>query len=372
MVTRRQLIARGRASLFWAMAIMIASQAALFLFEQYAMPELHDPEYDHRATVLRQALAENPARPLVLVLGSSRVALGLRPRVIEKWQMPTGEQPLVFNFSIPGSGSLRELIWLRRVMHEGIRPDRVVLECWPPLITGDFGDRETAFLSGPSLRLHDLWLLPGYACEPMDMFEDWFAARTFPCYGDRAALLGRIAPSWLPPQYALPDHFVMRQIDCFGALPTPEKPPPRDERRRLLAIDRRTYGDKIANWRVSETSERAIRTTLALCRSLGIPAALLLMPESSEMLDWYPQEARAELEQFLNRLRGEDHAAIVDTRRWIASSDFFDSHHLARDGAEAFTRRFGREVLPRLFAKAPAEREMLLASGTRSGRPGNH
>jgi hypothetical protein len=362
--------------LFWTIAIAVAAQAALLLFERYAMPDLHDPEYDHRDEVLRQALADNPGRPLVLVLGSSRVALGLQPRVIEKWQMPTGEQPFVFNFSIPGSGSLRELIWLKRLLHEGIHPDRVLLECWPPLITGDFGDKETAFVSGNSLRLDDLWVLRGYACEPMEMFDDWLTARTFPCYGDRAALLARLAPTWLPPSYTVPDHMVMRQIDCFGALPTPDKPPPQDYRRRLLASDRQAYGDKIAHWRLSETSERAIRATLDLCRFRGIPAALLLMPESSEMLDWYSQAARAELEQFLDRLRSEDQAALVDTRHWITSSDFFDSHHLARDGAEAFTRRFGREVLPRLFMKGPNERRTLLASGSGrdagGGRPGNN
>src|SRR5271156_3647143 len=172
MTTRRQLNSHARAAALWGLALFALGQLAVTVVEAYRVPEGRDPEYTYRAGVLRQTIADHPDRPLVLVIGSSRVALGFQPDVSENYRLPGGVTPLVFNFSIPGSGSLRELMWLKRLLNEGVEPEGVIVECWPPLMTPEFGDRESVFVSASSLSCEDLWLFRGYAYQPLAMFRD--------------------------------------------------------------------------------------------------------------------------------------------------------------------------------------------------------
>ena len=59
-----------------------------------------------------------PAGRLVLVLGSSRVAYGVRPGVVPD----TPQGPVVVNLALAGSGPVMELMALRRALAAGLRP----------------------------------------------------------------------------------------------------------------------------------------------------------------------------------------------------------------------------------------------------------
>ena len=60
---------------------------------------LRDPEYGRRLSALRQRQAERgPGRPLVLLMGSSRVAMNVRPGLMEVNRREGG--PTVFNFGL--------------------------------------------------------------------------------------------------------------------------------------------------------------------------------------------------------------------------------------------------------------------------------
>lgn len=353
---------RARAALLWLALLVAASQAGFVMLQRRVLPDAHDPEYGRRLRTLRQLLADNPGRPLLLVMGSSRVALGLQTSLIEDVRLPDGAQPLVFNFSIPGSGVLRELVWLKRVVHDGIRPDRVLVECWPPLVSRVYGDKESVWLPAASLRWDDLWLVDHYGCEPAQLLNDWLEVRLLPCFGDRALWLERLAPAWLPPEEQPKVKRPPHRMDEYGALETPARPP--DEYRRpLVDNDRRFYGEAIRHWQLSATSDRSIRATFRFCRSERIPAALLLMPESTEMLSWYPDERRAEVEAYFKRLANDYQVTLIDTRRWVGDMGFLDSHHLSREGAEQFTQRFGREIVPSLFMAEPVKARAAQTTG---------
>ena len=45
--------------------------------------------------------------------------------------------PLLFNLSLVGSGPVMELMALRRLYADGVRPDAVVFEYWPPFLRED-------------------------------------------------------------------------------------------------------------------------------------------------------------------------------------------------------------------------------------------
>ena len=72
---------------------------------------------------------------------------------------------------------------------------------------------------------------------------------------------------------------------------------------------------------------------------------LLYMPEAAPLRACYPPAVRAGLDGYLRRLAGEYGVRLVDARDWSPDEDFADGVHLRPGGAEAFTARFGREVL---------------------------
>src|SRR5262245_4077574 len=82
MTRQRALSARGRRALGWGLILFLLGQLALALFVEWGHPEIIDPEYGRRLQLLRERRAEAPGRPLVLVLGSSRTAMGFRPEAL--------------------------------------------------------------------------------------------------------------------------------------------------------------------------------------------------------------------------------------------------------------------------------------------------
>src|SRR5262245_9114159 len=98
---RRLTVRRPRAALLWGLALFLAGQVVFFLSLDLWRPNLRDPEYAFRRDrLVEQLQRRSPGQPFVLALGSSRVAMGLRPEAIA--QQPDG--PLVFNFGMIGSG----------------------------------------------------------------------------------------------------------------------------------------------------------------------------------------------------------------------------------------------------------------------------
>src|SRR5438093_13042053 len=109
MRNRRQTFAAGcRAVLAWGLLFYLAFQVALIVITDNWRPELRDPEYGSKLSRLRERLAEEPGRPLILILGSSRAGYGFRPEVVSDWRTPDGASPMVFNFGLTGAGPILE------------------------------------------------------------------------------------------------------------------------------------------------------------------------------------------------------------------------------------------------------------------------
>jgi hypothetical protein len=330
----------ARAVLGWGLVFFVCAQLALNVFVEGWHPELCDPEFTVRSALLRARMAEEPGRPLLLVMGSSRTGMGFLPEVLPPLQTAAGTQPLVFNFSHLNAGPAMNLVQLRRLLRLGVHPDWLVLEVMPPQLA-DEKQRLSTAVAEPG----DFPWLGRYFTKPLSAYASYLGSRLVPWYTHRWFLLQHFAPKWVPPglqrgqdEITLGrlggdfDWQAIRQLDV-------------DEVRRRTNATRAIYAPLLQDFHVAELSDRALREFLAVCRQEGIHVALLLTPEGSEFQSWYPPDAWPRVVSYCAALSREYGVPVVNTRDWLADRDFSDSHHALLPAAETFTRRLGRDVL---------------------------
>src|SRR5260370_14895237 len=111
---RRTFASRCRAVLVWGLLCYLAFQVALIIVTDNLLPELRDPEYGHKLSRLRQRLAVEPGRELIVILGSSRAGYGFRPEAVQGLRTANGACPIVFDFRLAGAGPIFDLRLLHR------------------------------------------------------------------------------------------------------------------------------------------------------------------------------------------------------------------------------------------------------------------
>jgi len=107
--------------------------------------------------------------------------------------------------------------------------------------------------------------------------------------------------------------------------------------------------------------DHALHDLIALCRQENIPLLFYLMPEGTIFRGWYAPAVSTRINDYLTHLSRECNVPIVDLRTWMEDKYFGDSHHLYRQGATLFTRRFGPEVLACLVQGRLASLPFLMA-----------
>ncbi len=329
---------RAMAVVGWGLALFAAAQLGLNLLTEYWQPGLRDREYGVKLALLRQRLAERPGRPLVLVLGSSRVAVGLRPDAAGADR----DGPVVFNFGILGGGPMTERIVLERLLRHGVRPDRVLLEVWPPNMHVVVGATEEVRFGVNRAGLGDACLLSRYASDPADFALRWAQDWLLPWYSNRELLLGRLAgeaDNWSEVEG---DGWRGQYWRCPAA-----------GVRSFSARARRKYRAMLPKLTMDPNADRALRDAIARCRGEGVPVALVFMPESREFQSFYPAPVRAAVDEYLRALGREFGVAVLDCRDLGPDDGFPDGFHLSPQGADAFSARFAREVLPGVLARSP-------------------
>jgi hypothetical protein len=345
---RRRVAARGQAALVWAAVAFVAGQLALAAAIECRLPQLRDPNYGQKERRLLQRLSASPAPPrTVLMLGSSRTMYGLRGQDVEQALAGPDGRPLVFNLGLPGAGPLTELMVLRRLLRQGVRPDLLLVEVLAPVLAGQVHLAEVAHWEEEPGRLWhgDLPLAERYL-PGVPLRAGWWAAAAVPCHSLRRAMLSALAPELLPLERQLN---AFRVIDDSGwtALPHVKKEAPR--RRQATDRARGEYAHYFNGFRLGGPSPPALRELLDLCRERGIPAVMVMMPEGSEFRGWYPPAAWQEMAGFLTGLGRKYGVEVIDAREWLPDEEFADGHHQFPEGAVRFSRRVARQVIaPRL------------------------
>src|SRR5438445_5917624 len=128
-VTPHQPMHRARAAVLWGLAGFVALQAGVELAMDHWLPQLRDPEYGAKLERLRSKLAETPRAFTIVMLGSSRTQSGLRAGQLERQLTRDLHCPVVVsNFGISGAGPFSELLHLRRLLGQRVRPNLLLIE----------------------------------------------------------------------------------------------------------------------------------------------------------------------------------------------------------------------------------------------------
>ncbi len=343
----RRLRRRALAALLWALVCYAAAGALPMLLHHRW--ERIGPAFEGRKwPALRRLVARHPDRPLLLMLGSSRACWAFRAGALDGMPDSDGRPLSVFNFGIPATGPVSELFCLRDLLAEGVRPRFLLIEVLPPLLCkprrGAFTEEGMMGFDSLSARQFLRWL--PYLHRPGECAQLWLGARLAPWYTFRQFIelevrclaAGRPFPTYGP-------------IDDWGWRIGYPLPFPPWERQRRLKLSREGYDPALRHFRPGEKQTQALRELLDLCRRESIPAALVLMPESSELRGWYPDEAKAAVRGLLDELSRAYGLEVIDASCWLADDDFEDGQHAVQHGADVFTGRLARE-LPRLLAQS--------------------
>lgn len=301
-----------------------------------------DPVYGQKEDRLR-ALARRE-RPLILALGSSRVENGVNARHAEAiLKRTTGQAATVFNFGVSGAGPVMMSVYLQRMLHRGIVPDRIVIEVLPKMLSDTAnGPPELAGLNSDRFSRRERSELSRLC--PTGTAHWHSSIMPWRDYANQ--FLFRIGPSQIPPPvtfvWTLPmdDHGWSR---FFQDGVTPEQ--------RMNWTERAERECK-PNLAVFQTgvAVASFRQLIAICRERTIPVHLLLMPEGTAFHGWYGPDVSNQLTAYLASLP----APVTDARRWMSDDAFADGHHLLPDAATAFSERLANELLhPLLEGRSP-------------------
>ncbi len=331
----------ARAVAAWVVAGYLAATVAATVVIEVVRPELRDEEYGRRLDGLRARLRENPGRPLVVVVGSSRAAMAVCPRAWEEVRPGSATDPLVFNLSRVGGGPLMNLLTLRRLYGDGVRPAAVLLEYWPPLLRQEGPFREADRIDAERLYLSDRPFVHDYLPDPDKVERRMLASRLNPVYEHRTLLLRRLVPGWLPRATRI--DAAVDPLDGWGWLPGLDRPAlalqSRDTR---VSHHEGLYRAQLRELRID--ADRAVREAVALARGHGAAVGFVWLPEATEFRGWYPPEAERLGQAYLALLREELRVPLVDARGWLEDEHLADGFHATRHGAEVFTRRLGPAV----------------------------
>jgi hypothetical protein len=355
---------RGPAFLLWALLTFVGLQAGLTAVADRLQPELRYPEMGYRLARLRARLAEDPQRPLLLALGSSRTELGVSPAKLMIERTPEGRVPLAFNFGLIQADPITQLVVFRTLLRDGIRPALLMLEIMPPFLSKT--DEVLAKEWRSSIARygwHDLGVLRRYCREPAWLCLHWCRAQWEATARNRSAILARYAPNWLPAD-AQPDQW--KAPDPWGWLPPPNGVSPEQYRLGVLQT-RAAYLPYLDGYQISPAPDHALRELLALCRRERVRPVLVVLPEATDFRSLYSPAAQARISRYLAHLSQEYGAPIVDARNWVPDHDFVDPHHLLVSGAITFTDRLNVEVVRPLLAgelKKPERAQVTTATQT--------
>ena len=339
---RRPLGLRGRRALLWTLAFFVGSQLALSLVLERRYPEMIDPEFGIRLHKLRARMAENPGHPLVLILGSSRTGMGIRPDALPALPSGSEKPPVVFNYSLVGASHLTQLMVLNRLRDRGIQPDKVLIEVWQPNLS--FCEEEQ-IRRDRGLLACDLVLASRQFGQPWPIYGQYLKTHLVPAFLHRHQIQDQWLPfnlSWKGPS---PDENVWSNLDGTGWLPYPVNHRRTSDYPSFEKKQRERFTPFLHKFQPCKETERVLVELLGVCQRRKIAVVLVLMPEASDFRGYYSTDSLTDFRAYLAKLSRDHAVPCIDARTWVADEDFVDGFHLVAEGASRFTERFGREAL---------------------------
>lgn len=335
---------RGKvAILWWGGGFLILFLCYWWVMTSFVIPDFWDTQYSLKPELLEKRISENPGHPLWLILGSSRVEDGLRPALLEPY-MKKENGPLIFNFGLSGSDLFREYICLRRILEDGVKPQRVGIEILDTLLHHG----SALVLNDPRgfvrARKDELTLFASFSTDPKHMTKCWWQSRLDPTYEYGMAVPGATRTVRLLPVPAVWPLFEPHPYDAWGWYPGVSRSHDEEGYRRALEATKKQFNSWFETYDVAPSSDLVLRMILDLCKKSGIDVFLLRMPESVDYQAFYPHEADVLADAYLHRIEKEYNARFINARSWVDPEGFSDGQHLDHEGAVKFTLRLGEEL----------------------------
>ena len=325
---------KKRAELAWTVTGFVIAQIALGICVDQFWRPIRDPEFAYLLRQVTARLAESPGRPLVLALGSSRTRMGLQAA-----RLSQSSGDLVFNFGLPGSGPMMQQLALRRLLDAGVRPNFLFLETIPVSLSRREGaPMEERQLDPARLNRDEATRIQGYYGQPYKLWGRWLVARLLPTLRHQTELRQVLA---LDVEAAGPTGNG-GPVDNYGWQAWEPVPPNLVERKTHATFNQ--YGKALRDGNLGKGPADALRDLLEMCRREGIPAAVIVPPESSVFRAAYVVPD-SPLDTCVRQLTDQRGVRLFDARWWVEDPGFLDGHHLSRIGADQYTRRFRREAL---------------------------
>ena len=339
--------ARRRAprAVLWGFAIFAASQLGLGLAADL-YPRIRDPLYGDKKVKLARRLPSTGERPsTVVMLGSSRTGLAFHGcRVEERLAVELGRPAVAFNMGVPASGPVTHLVYLNRLIDDGIVPDFVVVEVLPSMIAiGKDSPLEQNWFYADRLKYgeRDTVIRNGFSAAKVN--DRWWKSTLIPAYTLRFQLLTRIAPSWIPWQYRFD---WSRGTDECGWGKSVNQTPTDQVRAAGFERSRAEYAPILYDLHPGGPAIGALKELVGVCTNRGIPVRLVLLPESSDFRAFCSPAVNERLARFLAEFTAEQGILpVVDARAWLDDSMFWDGHHMLENGAEKFSDRLTSEAI---------------------------
>jgi Protein of unknown function (DUF1574) len=329
---QRRLIQQGRAYLLWGVAGFVAVQLLLGLLIDQAWPGVRDRVYADQLRQIRHLQAEEPDAPLVVALGSSRTMMGLQATRLHL--TADGQPALVYNCARPGCGPMFQLLTMQRLLADGVRPRKVLVEIMPCFFNQQEGTMlDERCLDPATLQGHEVVRVRRFANNPWRLVKHWGLGRVLPCYR-----FGVEMEQQLPIETASAAVDRNRGWQTLHAETTPEA------RKSMTDVALGQYRDGLTDFHLANKPVRAVHDLLALCWRNGVEVAVVVPPEGTTFRALYVPATFPVMAAFLAHLQRECGAPVIDAREWIADEEFWDSHHLRPSGAVQFTDRLGSEL----------------------------
>jgi hypothetical protein len=339
MRTRRS--ARG-AVVWFAIGTFAISGATLLASDVFAT-SIRDPEYGWRAASLRDRVAENPNRRLVLFVGSSRVAGAIAPVAWEANHTDPAE-PFLFNMGRAGSGPILQLMTLRRTYADGFRPSLVLLEYWPPMLCQTKVENDFRRITPDQMLLSDLPLVREYADDSGEFERAMWRNRMNPIWGLRQTYMQQIALDWVP--WAKRTDGLYTYLDPWGWSRGPSVPMDGHEARtrKFVAWAVTLFREQFKSFEITPDADRALRESVALARANGAKVGFVFLPESSEFRSWYPANVERLVGDHQRAMREELNIPMINACTWLEDGYFADGFHVTELGGLVFSHKLKSAV----------------------------
>jgi hypothetical protein len=356
----RRMKRTGKAVALWALGLYVAALLAMIpVMDRW--PLLCYNVGNYKWQQLRRRVAGKQDRPLVVMLGSSRVEVLFEAGRLDGLAGPDGKPLLAYNLGTPAAGPIHELRYVRDMLDAGIRPRLLLLEFLPLMLNEPHRGRisEENWTSAPWRTLSQMLAFWPYWSRPSVKLQDWLQARLEPWYLFRS----HFQPWLLEGLFAGAPFRAQIVHDAWGhQIPSGFNAQQRTER---LLLTGHYYAPSLRDLHLGEGPCRALRDLLGLCSRERIPVALVVTPESAVFRSWYRAQTLAPALRLLEELHQSFGVQIINAREWLAENDFHDGHHVTLSGAEAFTTRLLDELHNTSLAPLTTARCFVPARGER-------